>query len=250
MEEPLPLTSPTGRASGIEALVLAGGAGTRLRAVSGGIPKPLCEVGGQPFLAYVLRQISDAGIGRCIVCTGYRGDHVEKTMGSSFGGSLRLEYSREPEPRGTAGALRHALGKLTADPVLVMNGDSYVRTPLAKFVDWHRTRAFPATLTAVRVADASSSGRLEIDPATHRLKSFAEKREGADSAWANAGVYLLSRSLLLDIPEGRFVSIERDMFPAWVARGQVGAYRIDAEFTDIGTPSRLARARNQMDGAT
>lgn len=253
VEKPLAVTSTTGdstvdQAQGIEAVLLAGGAGTRLRAVSGEVPKPLCEVAGRPFVAHLLGQLREAGVARCLVCTGYRGDQVEQVLGPSFGDSLRLDYSREPEPLGTAGALRHALGRLTAETLLVMNADSYVRTPLAKFVEWHRKHAFPAALIAVRLADASSFGRLAIDPVTQRLKSFGEKRATSGSAWVNAGVYLLPRSFLSDIPAGRFVSIEHESFPRWAARGYVGAYKIGAEFTDIGTPDRLSGARKLMAG--
>lgn len=253
VEEPSSVTlagGPGGGAamSGVEAALLAGGAGTRLRSVSGGLPKALCEVAGQPFVAHLLRQIRTAGVARCVLCTGYGGDRLEAVLGSSCGGSLRLEYSREPVPCGTAGALRHALRRLAAPRLLIMNADSYVRTSLARFVAWQRDQAFPAALVAVRARDASSFGRLVIDPATQLVKSFGEKQPAAGPAWVSAGVYLLPRSLLLDIPEGRFVSLEREMFPAWAAQGRLGGYRVDTDFVDIGTPGRLVRARKLMRG--
>lgn len=232
-------------AAGVEAVLLAGGAGTRLRAVSAG-PKALCQVAGQPFVAHVLRQIRAAGVERCVLCTGYKGDQVEAALGTSFDGSLRLEYSREPEPLGTAGALRHALHRLSAPRLLILNADSYVRTSLAKFVDWQRGHAFPAALIAVRVSDASAFGRLRIDPATQLVQSFEEKPASAGPAWVSAGVYLLPRSLLPGIPPGRFVSLERQMLPAWAAQRRMGACRVETDFTDIGTPGRLARARELM----
>lgn len=234
--------------SGVEAVLLAGGAGTRLRSVSGGLPKALCEVAGQPFAAHLLRQIRAAGVARCVLCTGYGGDRMEAVLGRRCGGSLRLEYSREPVPLGTAGALRHAFRRLAAPRLLIMNADSYVRTPLAKFVDWQRGHSFPAALVAVRVRSASSFGRLRIDPATQLVTSFGEKQPAAGPAWVSAGVYLLPRSLLLEVPEGRFVSLEREIFPAWAAQGRLGAYRADTDFVDIGTPGRLVRARKLMAG--
>ena len=232
--------------AGVEAVLLAGGAGTRLRAVSGGLPKALCQVAGQPFVAHLLRQIRAAGVARCVLCTGYGGGQVEATLGTSFDGSLRLDYSREPAPLGTAGALRYALHRLAAPRLLILNADSYVRTSLAKFVDWHRGRPFPAALIAVRVGDASAFGRLRIDPATQLVTSFDEKPAAAGPAWVNAGVYLLPRSALPDIPPGRPVSLERRMLPAWAAQGRLGACRVDTDFADIGTPGRLARARELM----
>ena len=241
------LTAGAGAAtSGVEAALLAGGAGTRLRSVSGGLPKALCEVAGQPFAAHLLHQLRAAGVARCVLCTGYGGDQLEAALGRSCGGSLLLEYSREPVPLGTAGALRHALRRLTAPRLLIMNADSYVRTPLAKFVEWQRGHAFAAALVAVRVRAAASFGRLQIDPATQLVKSFGEKPPAAGPAWVSAGVYLLPRSLLLEIPAGRFVSLEREMFPAWAAQGRLGGYRVDTDFVDIGTPGRLARARELM----
>lgn len=230
----------------VEAVLLAGGAGSRLRSVSDGLPKALCRVAGQPFAAHVLRQIRDAGVARALLCTGHLGDQVEEALGMSFGGSLRLKYSRESAPLGTAGALRHAFGRLSAPNLLVMNADSYVHASLSNFVSWRRRNAFPAAVVAVQVADASSFGRMEIDSSTQLVKAFGEKEEAAGPAWANAGVYLLPRSWLLDVPKGRFVSLEREMLPAWVAEGRVAAFRVDAEFADIGTPARLARARELM----
>src|SRR3989338_6029269 len=114
----------TKRLSGVTVAILAGGLGTRLRSVIADRPKVLAEVRGRPFLTYIFDQLIAASIKYAVLCTGYLGEKVCDRFGDSYG-SLRLAYSQEPSPRGTAGALRLALPLFKSDSVLVMNGDSY-----------------------------------------------------------------------------------------------------------------------------
>jgi D-glycero-alpha-D-manno-heptose 1-phosphate guanylyltransferase len=231
--------------SGAEALarvpvaILAGGLGVRLRPALGERPKVLAEVAGRPFLAYLLDQVAEAGFRDVVLCTGWRADVVEHALGSAHG-PLRLRYSPEKEPLGTAGALRHALPLLEGETVLVMNGDSFCDADLAGAWDWHRAVRSQATLLLVEVDDASRYGRVEVD-AAGAICRFAEKQPGAGAGWINAGIYWLARARIESIASETPLSLERDVFPGWIGRGLAGL-RTTARFLDIGTPRSYADA--------
>lgn len=223
--------------SELTAAILVGGFGTRLRPVVADRPKVLAEVQGRPFLAYLLDQIADVGLRSAVLCTGYMGDRVQAVFGETYSG-LHLAYSREMSPLGTAGALRLALPLLASDPVLIMNGDSFCDTDLQAFWTWHGARGAEATLLLHETVDTRRYGRVQVN-AAGRVLSFEEKSDSSGAGWMNAGIYVLSRRLLLTIPVGRAVSLEREMFPAWIEQG-LGGYRSTGRFVDIGTPEAYA----------
>jgi len=263
----------------VTAAILAGGLGTRLRSVVADRPKVLAEIRGRPFLAYLLDQLAAAGLRTVVLCTGYMGEQVRAMFGD-FYGDLRLAYSQESSPLGTAGALRLALPLFKAETVLVMNGDSFCQVNLRAFWAWHCARGADATLLLTRVPDTKRYGRVHVDADGLVLrfdekdnKPVLERSEGSGPGWINAGIYLLNRRLLLTIPSGsknalrglpnpRFwpgsddpgraksdlpipasgaVSLEREVFPAWISRGLYG-YRSEGRFLDIGTPEAYAAA--------
>jgi NDP-sugar pyrophosphorylase family protein len=190
-------------------------------------------------LERLLDQLAAAGVRHAVVCTGYRGEQVQAVLGDSYN-DLRLEYSQEEIPRGTAGALRLGLERFHSDPVLVLNGDSFCDVDLRAFHVWHCERDATATLVLAHVGDAGRYGRVDVDDAG-RVCTFREKDEGAGPGWINAGIYLLGKKLLESIPAGGNVSLERECFPAWIARGLYG-YRTQGRFLDIGTPESLSEA--------
>jgi NDP-sugar pyrophosphorylase family protein len=231
--------SPVVNYSEISVVILAGGMGTRLRSVVADRPKVLAQVAGRPFLAHLLDQLAAAGVRSALLCTGYRAEAVVEQFGATYR-SLALTYSQETVPLGTGGALGHARPHLHSDPVLVLNGDSYCAADLAAFLDWHYRSQAQASLLLTEVADTSRYGRVEVDGAGSVL-GFAEKAVGSGPGWINAGVYLLSQPFLEALPEGRPLSLEREVFPSWVGRG-LTAYRSPGWFIDIGTPESYARA--------
>jgi D-glycero-alpha-D-manno-heptose 1-phosphate guanylyltransferase len=222
---------------GVTALVLAGGLGTRLRPVVADRPKALVEVAGRPFITFLLDQLAAAGIEVAILCTGYRGEQVRECLGQRYGG-LRLSYSQEPAPLGTAGALRLALPDVQSDLAIVMNGDSYCEAELRAFWSWHRARPAAASLLLTPVADTRRYGRVACDE-QGAVTGFVEKSAAGGPGWISAGIYLLGRDLLAEIPAGRAVSIEHEVFPAWVERGLYGC-PAGGRFLDFGTPEALA----------
>lgn len=214
--------------SEITAAILVGGRGTRLRAVVPDHQKVVAPVAGKPFLFRLLDQIADAGIQRVVLCAGYKSEQVE-SIGASYRG-MTLRYSIEPEPLGTAGALRHAQ---LETPVIAMNGDSFCDVDLKQLTQ-------PNTLVVREIPDTSASGRVEFD-SNNVITRFAEKGQSG-RGWINAGIYLLNREFIESIPVGRPVSIEREVFPAWV--GRLRAFPTHGRFLDIGTPETYAAAQD------
>jgi len=223
----------------VTAAILAGGLGTRLRSVVADRPKVLAEVRGRPFLAYVLDQLADAGVRTVVLCTGHLGEQVQAMFGDPYGG-LRLVYSQESSPLGTAGALRLALPLFKAETVLVMNGDSFCEANLRAFWAWHRAQGANATLLLSKVSDTRRYGRVHMD-ADGLVLRFDEKDDREGGGWINAGIYVFNSCLLRTIPANRAVSLEREMFPAWISRGLYG-YRGEGRFLDIGMPEEYAMA--------
>jgi NDP-sugar pyrophosphorylase family protein len=225
--------------AGIPVAILAGGLGTRLRPAIGEQPKVVADVGGRPFLAWLLDQVAAAGFRDAVLCVGWRADQVEAAIGRAHG-PLRLRYSRETSPLGTGGALRQALPLLEGDRAMVMNGDSACDADLAAAWAWHDAVRSEATLVLAQLPDTDRYGRVEID-AAGAVCRFVEKQEGSGPGWINAGIYLLARGRIAQIPERTPLSLERDVFPGWVGRGLHG-YPTHARFLDIGTPQSYARA--------
>jgi NDP-sugar pyrophosphorylase family protein len=221
------------------ALVLAGGFGTRLASTIGPHPKVLAEVRGRPFLSWLLDRLAADGLRDVVLCTGHLGEQVSDAIGHGHRG-MRITYSREPSPLGTAGALRHALPLVADDDVLALNGDSVCRASFRGLWRWHREHGAEATLMLTHVPDASRFGRVEVD-AAGRVVRFEEKQPGSGPAWISAGVYVLSRRLLAAIPAERPVSLEHEVLPAWIGRGLHG-HACRGRFLDIGTPEDFAAA--------
>jgi NDP-sugar pyrophosphorylase family protein len=225
----------------VTAAILAGGLGSRLRPAVADRPKVLAPVNGRPYLTYLLDQLVEASVHQVMLLTGHGADQVQQTLGHTYGG-IRLLYSPEPKPLGTAGAIRRALPKLISPVVLVMNGDSFCEVNLTAFLRFHERRAADLSLVVTEAADACRCGTVTITRGG-RLLRFAEKTPEAAPGWINAGVYLLDRNLIAEIPSGRSVSLESDMIPAWIkGKKQVFGYRSAGRFVDIGTPLCYAEA--------
>jgi D-glycero-alpha-D-manno-heptose 1-phosphate guanylyltransferase len=225
--------------SEITTAILAGGLGTRLRPVIQDRPKVLAEVQRRPFLEYLLDQLSAAKLRDVVLCTGHMGEQIRTKLGDTYG-PLRLFYSQEPFPLGTGGALRQALPMLTSDPVLVMNGDSFCGADLTSLYHWHGAQRAKASLLLTYQPDTGRYGRVHLDSGG-RILRFSEKEGQSGPGWVNGGIYLIHRSLLEAIPERQPVSLERDLFPSWVAQGLYGYCNGD-RFLDIGIPEAYAAA--------
>jgi D-glycero-alpha-D-manno-heptose 1-phosphate guanylyltransferase len=223
----------------VAAAVLAGGLGTRLRPAVADRPKVLAPVGGRPFLTRLLDQLAGASVPEVVLLTGHGAGQVRAALGGEYAG-MRLTYSTEPAPLGTAGAVRRALPLLRAPAVLLMNGDSYCELDLDAFGRSHRSWPGGVSLALAHVADASRFGGVHVAP-DGRVVRFGEKESGRRPGWVNAGVYFFRRGLLDEIPAGRPVSLEREVLPGWIAAGRVRGFR-GGRFIDIGTPESYGEA--------
>lgn len=224
-----------------KAVLLVGGLGTRLRTVMPSTPKPLATVGNRPFLELLVRQLSSQGIRNLIMCTGYLADQIEREFGDGTNLGLQIQYSREPHPLGTGGAVKLA-GKFlrNARDFLVMNGDSFVEIDFGRLVKFHRARGALASIAVVSVKNAGRYGTINTD-SDNKVLQFYEKT-GADSpGLINAGVYVFSRAILEYIPAG-MTSLEKDIFPSILDQG-VYAVKQTGLFIDIGTPADYAHAQ-------
>ena len=223
----------------VTAVVLAGGLGTRLSAVVNDRPKVLAEIGGKPFLAYLLDFLSTSGIHSVVLCTGFFGEQIRMRFGEKYG-NMYLSYSQESSPLGTAGALRLALPLIQSESVLIMNGDSFCDANLENFWEWHSSHDADASLLLVEMSDTRRFGRVVVS-ADGLVLRFDEKNDEGLPGFINAGIYLIKRRLLWEIPEDGSVSIEREIFPGWVGQRLFG-YICKARFIDIGTPESYASA--------
>jgi NDP-sugar pyrophosphorylase family protein len=225
----------------ITAAVLAGGLGTRLRPAVADRPKVLAPVRGRPYLAHLLDRLAEAGIRRVVLLTGHQAEQVRCALGEAYR-SMELVHSPEPAPLGTAGAVRLALPRLSGRVVLVMNGDSWCEVDLAAFRAAHDGNAARLSLVLTRTGDMSRYGQVQV-AADGRVLRFQEKGSHRRHAWISAGMYLMDRALIAEIPEGQPLSLEREVFPAWVKSGtRVYGFRGGGPFLDIGTPAAYAEA--------
>jgi len=234
----------------MDAVIIAGGLGTRLGPLTARHPKHLLPVAGLPFLAHQIAKLARAGVGRVVIATSYRAEEFEPVLGSGAEFGLELVYVAERERLGTAGAIRNAAALLVdtrpADPVIVLNGDILSDHDLAAQVRRHVDTGARATLHLVEVADASPYGSVPTDE-RGRVTAFLEKSPDPPTRQVNAGCYVVARGVIDEIPAGRPVSIERETFPLLVAADQrVMAYLESSYWLDLGTPAAFLKASSDL----
>lgn len=223
----------------VEAVVLVGGKGTRLRPLTLSAPKPMLPTAGVPFLAHLLSRIRAAGVRRVVLGTSYLAETFSDTFGDGAALGLELEYVVEEHPLGTGGGIRNVAKYLTTDNVLVFNGDVLCGTDLGAVVDTHRRTEADVTLHLVRVQDPRAYGCVPTN-ADGQVLEFLEKTNDPPTDQINAGCYVFRRSVIDAIPEGRPVSVERETFPGLLAAGaRVSGHVDNAYWRDMGTPADL-----------
>jgi mannose-1-phosphate guanylyltransferase len=229
----------------VEAVIVAGGQGTRLLPLTESRPKHLLPVAGVPFVAHQLAKLAEAGVGRVVLATSYHSDRFEPVLGDGTEWGVELVYVTEVEPLGTGGAIRHVGPYLrsTADlPVVVLNGDILSAHDVRRQVARHQSTAADVSLHLVEVADARAFGCVPTDDAGI-VTAFVEKSPNPVSRQINAGCYVFTRAVIDRIPAGRVVSVERDTFPELLDSGcRLVGYREQAYWIDVGTPQALCRA--------
>ncbi|MBN2752109.1 MAG: nucleotidyltransferase family protein [Rhodospirillaceae bacterium] len=222
----------------INALILAGGLGTRLRPVVGDRPKALANVSGRPFLDHQLTWLSTVGVKRVLLALGHEAEPIRDHVAKDAGTNLDIVCSIENTPMGTGGAIRHALPLIDSETVLVLNGDTLVDVDLIAFAAFHAQHPDGLSLVLTHLNDTSRFGRVICDDA-NQVRSFGEKN-CAGPGWINAGIYLMPRAAILTMPEGTF-SLETDVLAA-APPPELYGFAKGKGFIDIGTPESYARA--------
>jgi len=237
----------------VEAIIVAGGLGTRLRPLTTRRPKHLLNVGGVPFLQHQVARLAAAGIDHIVVATSYRADLFEPVLGDGGRWGVRLEYVQEQHPLGTAGAIRHAASTLRDDPegaVVILNGDILsdhdLSAQLADFEKPRSSRQVDVSLHLVEVPDARAFGCVSTDDSS-RVLGFVEKSDTPVSNQINAGCYVFRRRVIDEIPSGQVVSVERETFPALIADDALIVGFLDTSYwIDVGTPAALVAASRDL----
>jgi mannose-1-phosphate guanylyltransferase len=225
----------------MQALILAGGEGTRLRPLTSTMPKPVVPLANQPFITFMIEWLKRHGVNDVILSCGFLADGVREVLGHEVSG-VRLRYVEEPTPLGTGGALRFA-GELLDQRFLMLNGDVLADFDLSAQLAEHDRTGARATLALYPVDDPSMYGLVRMDD-DRSVSEFLEKpsAEEVDTNLINAGAYVLERSILDDMPPpGTNISIEREVFPRLVGHGLYG-FVSDGYWLDIGTPDRYLQA--------
>jgi mannose-1-phosphate guanylyltransferase len=228
----------------VQAIVLVGGEGTRLRPLTATVPKPALTLVDRPFLAYMIEWLAGHGVTEVVLACGFLPDVLREALaGEEERAGVSISYVVEPERRGTAGAIRFAadeLGERLDQRFLALNGDVLTDLDLSALLRAHSERDARATLGLHPVEDSSAYGLVHSDSEGTVLE-FLEKTGERVPGEINAGTYVLERSVLDLIPPGEEVSIERDVFPRLVGDG-LHSLRLDGYWMDIGTPERYLQA--------
>jgi mannose-1-phosphate guanylyltransferase len=225
----------------MQALVLAGGEGTRLRPLTYTVPKPVLPLANRPHVAYVIDWLVRHGVDDVVVSCGHLAEGMRRTLAELEPGGVEIRYAEEPDPRGTAGAIRFAEDML-GDRFLVLNGDVLCDLDLTALIAQHEETGAEATIALHPVPDPTGYGLVDRRD-DGEITEFLEKPEPEQihTDEINAGAYLLERPVLERIPPDRAVSIEREVFPALIGEGLYGI-RLEGYWIDIGTPERYLEA--------
>jgi mannose-1-phosphate guanylyltransferase len=225
----------------MQAVILVGGEGTRLRPLTSTVPKPVVPLVDRPFIAFMLEWLRGHGIEDVIMSCGFLATSVRNVLGDGSGLGIRLRFVEEPDPRGTAGALKFAESMLD-ERFLMLNGDVLTDLDLTAQIAQHERSGARATLALVPVADPSAYGLVHLAE-DHAVTDFVEKpsSDSIDTNLISAGAYVLEREVLELVPTDRNVSIEREVWPLLIGNGLYG-FASESYWLDIGTPERYLKA--------
>ncbi|HZA11622.1 NDP-sugar synthase [Mycobacterium sp.] len=225
----------------VDAVILVGGQGTRLRPLTLSVPKPMLPTAGLPFLTHLLSRIAAAGIEHVVMGTSYKAGVFESEFGDGSKLGLQIRYVTEDDPLGTGGAIANVADKLRHDTAMVFNGDVLSGADLSALLDHHERSQADVTLHLVRVGDPRSYGCVPTDD-QDMVTAFLEKTQDPPSDQINAGCYVFTRAAIDRIPTGRTMSVEREVFPAMLSDGLRVCGYVDATYwRDMGTPEDFVR---------
>jgi len=223
-----------------EAVILAGGLGTRLRSVIKDIPKPMADICGRPFLSYIFDFLCNQGIERAVLSVGYKWEIIKKYFGDKYK-NLKLEYAVEDNPLGTGGGLKNALKYVYEEEVFVLNGDTFFDIDINLFYNLHKSKNSKLSIALKKMENTERYGVVEIDE-NNRIVSFLEKGKRV-SGFINGGIYLFNKNFFNALsPEGNF-SLEKDFLERFYKDYEFYGFPFDGLFVDIGIPEDYEKAK-------
>jgi len=224
------------------AIVLAGGFGSRLRERVPDLPKPMAPVAGRPFLEYVLDQLIEGGVSNIILSVGYRADSIMAHFGSVYR-SATVSYAIETTPLGTGGAIAHAMRQQDNGPIIVLNGDTYLKIDFAELTRWYQRMPSKVAMVLREVPDVARYGTVLVSG--EQVSGFAEKGK-IGPGLINAGVYIIESGIFKTVGLSGSFSLETDFLQSFCDVLMPRAFITDAYFIDIGIPDDYDRAQREL----
>jgi len=226
-----------------EAIILAGGFGTRLKGLAKAIPKPMVDINGEPFLKHLLDYITKQGINKIVLSVGYRYEVIRNYFGKSFS-DAELIYSIEDEPLGTGGAVKKSMNFIVNKDILVCNGDTFFKIDLHEFNKFHINKKSKLSVALKIIKQPDRYGVVEINK-EQCIKSFLEKKQKKESL-VNGGIYLINKNFFTSFDLPQKFSLERDFLKKYYLNYKFYGFISDAYFIDIGIPEDYEKAKNEI----
>lgn len=226
-----------------EAIVLAGGLGTRLKEITKDIPKPMVDINGRPFLEYLLDYLQKQGVQKVVLSVGYKWEIIHRYFGDKFK-DINIDYSIEDEPLGTGGAIKLAIQKTINNDVYILNGDTYFDVNLPSLYAFHKEKNSPLTISLKPMINFDRYGSIEIDT-DGKILSFSEKKY-KDYGLINGGVYLLNIDFFKSLKLPDKFSFEKDFLEVYYKQNSFFGKIFDSYFIDIGIPQDYEKAKRDF----
>ncbi|MDQ1772725.1 NTP transferase domain-containing protein [Labilibaculum sp. A4] len=228
----------------MEAIILAGGFGTRLKEMVIDVPKPMADINGKPFLKYLFDWLLNNGIDHLILAVGYKADVIQDYFSENYQG-IHLSYSFEVEPLGTGGAIKKAYDKVKNKnrPVFVINGDTFFNVNLKEFYDFHNKQNNPFSIVVKKMFDFERYGSVKTND--NFVEDFIEKRY-CKQGFINGGIYLMNSVCMGMMPKDEKFSFEKTFLEKYVKSVSFGAFKSDGYFIDIGIPVDYTKAKIEL----
>jgi D-glycero-alpha-D-manno-heptose 1-phosphate guanylyltransferase len=226
----------------MKAVILAGGFGTRLSGHVPGLPKPMAPVAGRPFLEFIFDRLIASGINEIILSVGYRADTIVEYFGEKYH-TASIEYSLEDEPLGTGGAIAHAIHDVCEEPVLIMNGDTYLQVNYNELISWYMKSPSQVAMVLKEVNDVTRYGSVLLSGG--RVTGFLEKGK-TGKGYINAGVYIIHSDIFKLFESPNKFSFEADILQKYCSELSPRAFLTDGYFIDIGIPDDYERAQYEL----
>jgi len=227
-----------------EAIILAGGFGTRLKHIVHDLPKPMAPVNNVPFLSFVMKKLAHAGIRHIVLSTGYLHEKIESCYKNSFE-NVKISYAREVEPLGTGGAIKFALEKTTTNNVLILNGDTLFNIDFAYFDTFFHTKETMLAIALRREKEVSRYGSVLVSE-TNKIIAFTEKSQAHGEGLINGGIYLLNKNWLQNLHLPQVFSFEKEVLEKLYQENDFYGLPFNDYFIDIGIPEDYERAQREF----